>query len=314
MMTDDDFEEDFNDGEELDIEIGEEEFSQGEADAGQPVADADTPDEELSDDELARYDERVQRRIKKAHANLHAERRAKERALQEKEELRRVAQEAYSKLTQERDQRLSYTRAAVVASRSSLEGQVRLLTQEVREAMESGDPDKQILAQTKLNAVVQQLNQIPTDEALNQDIERIRQQPIAAPSLAPAPADEVQEWIKENSWFNDNEQLRTLAIQAENELVTRWGMRPGARETLDRVSSMIHAALPDIVGSKAASPPPPPPPPAAPRKSAPVMPVTRAAPGGKKVVKLTPAQVNIAHELGIPVEKYAKEFARYNNQ
>lgn len=315
-MTDEDFEEDLDLGEDLDIEVSDPEFSQGEADAGKPIADADTPNEELDEDELARYDERVQKRIKRAHALAHEERRAKELALQEKEELRRVAQDAYNKMIAERDQRLTYARAAVVAARANLQGQVQLLTQEVRDAMESGDQENQILAQTKLNAVVQQLNQIPSDEALDYDIKRTRETPVSAPALAPAPADDVQSWIQENPWFNQDEKLRTLAIQAEQQLVEQFGMRPGAKDTLDRVSTMIRSSFPDLVGEpvkKQASPPPPPPPAAKPKVTNQGMPVIRSAPGNKKVVRLTAAQVNIAHELGIPVEAYAKEFAKIMN-
>jgi hypothetical protein len=40
------------------------------------------------------------------------------------------------------------------------------------------------------------------------------------------------------------------------------------------------------------------------------MPVMRTAPNGKKVIRLTPAQINLAHELGITPEAYAAEYAK----
>ena len=311
----DDFEDQLDEdiADDIDIELVGEEFSQGEADTGKPIAEADTTDEEITDDELARYDEGVQKRIKKAHALAHAERRAKELFLKEKDEALRVAREMQRQLLQEREQRLTYTQAAVSTARSSLQHEVRLLTQEVREAMETGDPDKQILAQTKLNAVVQQLNQIPSDEVLGRDIEQARNQPLPA-ILTPAPQDEVQAWIAQNPWFNTNPKLQQLAIQAEEQLVQNFGMRHGAADTLARVSNMIRASFPEIVGTAVTEPasPPPPPPPPSPKPASPGMPVIRSAPGNKKVVKLSAAQVNIANELGISIEQYAKEYARYN--
>jgi hypothetical protein len=223
------------------------------------------------------------------------------------------------RLAQEREQRLQYTRAAVSSGRASLENETKILTQEIREANESGDLDKQILLQTKLNTVVQQLNGLPNAETLDRDIETARKQPLPeleTPQNVDPQADaHTQKWIAENEWFSKDAQLRQTAIQAEDLLVTQYGMARGGKDTLDRISAMVRAAFPDKVGAApmTVSPPPPPaapPPPKAPAKSASTMPVMRTAPNGKRVIRLTPAQINLAHELGITPEAYAAEYAK----
>ena len=317
----DDFENDTQEADfELDdiqVEVGESAFSQGEADEGKPVAEPDTVDEDPTEDELAKYDMSVQKRIKSAHAKANAERRAKEQAMQEAKAAIDYAKMMKERLAQEREQRLQYTRAAVSSGRASLENETKILTQEIREANESGDLDKQILLQTKLNTVVQQLNGLPRQEALDRDIETARKQPLpelqTAQNVDPDADAHTQKWIAANKWFNEDTQLRDTAIQAEELLVTQYGMARGGKDTLDRISAMMRATFPDRVGAApmTASPPPAaPPPPKAPSKSASTMPVMRTAPNGKKVIRLTPAQINLAHELGITPEAYAAEYAK----
>jgi hypothetical protein len=317
----DDFETDAVDTDfELDdiqVEVGETPFSQGEADEGKPVADADTVDEDPTEDELAKYDMSVQKRIKSAHAKANAERRAKEQAMQEAKAAIEYARLMKERAAQEREQRLQYTRAAVFSGRASLENETQLLTQQIREANESGDLDKQILLQTKLNTVVQQLNGLPNAETLDRDIETARKQPLPeleTPQNVDPQADQhTQQWIAQNKWFNEDAQLRQTAIQAEELLVTQYGFARGGKDTLDRISAMMRAAFPDKLGAApmTVSPPPAaPPPPKAPAKSASTMPVMRTAPSGKKIIRLTPAQINLAHELGITPEAYAAEYAK----
>ena len=319
----DDFENDTQEADfELDdiqVEVGESAFSQGEADEGKPVAEPDSTDEDPTEDELAKYDMSVQKRIKSAHAKANAERRAKELAQQEAKAAIDFAKMMKERLAQEREQRLQYTRAAVSSGRASLENETKILTQEIREANESGDLDKQILLQTKLNTVVQQLNGLPNAETLDRDIETARKQPLPeleTPQNVDPQADaHTQKWIAENEWFSKDAQLRQTAIQAEDLLVTQYGMARGGKDTLDRITAMMRAAFPDKVGAApmTVSPPPPPaapPPPKAPAKSASTMPVMRTAPNGKKVIRLTPAQINLAHELGITPEAYAAEYAK----
>ena len=300
----------------IQIEVGENEFSQGEADEGKPVADPDTADEDPTEDELAKYDMSVQKRIKSAHAKANAERRAKELAQQEAKAAIEYARMMKDRVAQERDQRLQYTRAAVSSGRASLEHETQILTQQIREAMETGDQDKQILAQAKLGAVVQQLNGLPAQEALERDIETARKQPLPEfqpqQSVDPDADAHTKTWIADNKWFNEDANLRQTAIDAEELLVTRYGMARGGKDTLDRISAMVRAAFPDKVGAApmTASPPPPPASPKPPAKSVSTMPVMRTAPNGKRIIKLTPAQINLAHELGISPEAYAAEYAK----
>ncbi len=331
MSTDIDDIDDFDEGTEAqdieldDIEVveGEHEFSQGDADRGRPIAELDTPDEEITDDELARYDVGVQKRIKSLHAKLHAERRAKELKASEADAALAFGRKMREDLLKERDQRLQYTRVAVTSGRSSLEQEVKGIMQDMREANESGDFDKQVLLQTKLNMVTQQLNGLPAQETLDRDIETERARPLPdVPSRQayvehPDTAANIDAWRAKNPWFDSDPELRQLAIDAQNTLVTRFGMQIGATDTLDKISAMIRSSFSDRTGAspvaEVKSEPKPNVKPAA--KSAAPMPVMRTAPNGKRIIRLTPAQINVAHDLGIKdMKAYALEISRMEKE
>lgn len=327
MSTDiddiDDFEDDTQaqDIELDDVEVveGEHEFSQGEADKGRPIAELDTPDEEITDDELARYDVGVQKRIKSLHAKLHAERRAKELKASEAEAAINFGRKMREDLIRERDQRLQYTRVAVTSGRSSLEQEVKGVMQELREANESGDFDKQILLQTKLGMVTQQLNGLPAQETLDRDIETERARPLPdVPTRQPSTehpdtAANIEAWRAQNPWFDGDEELKMSAIDAQNMLATRFGIQIGSKESLDKISAMIRSSFPDRTGVAPTIE-------AKPEvklqaKSAAPMPVMRTAPNGKRIIRLTPAQINVAHELGIKdMKAYALEVSRVEKE
>jgi hypothetical protein len=299
----------------IEIEVVEPEFSRGEADKGKPIAAPDTEDEEITDDELARYDVSVQKRIKSLHARNHAERRAKELALKEAAAAIEFGKMMKERLATERDQRLQYTRAAVSSGRSSLEQETKGIMQELREAKESGDFDKEVLLQTKLNTVVQQLNGLPAQEVLDRDIETERARPLpelpsqAAPDEHPDTQANIEAWRAKNTWFDTDPELRQVAIDAQNLLVARFGMQIGSKEILDKISNMVRSGFSDRTGVAPVVEEPKPAP-KAPAKSATPMPVIRSAPNGKRVVRLSQDQINAANDMGVSLKAYAAEYAR----
>jgi len=110
----------------------------------------ETPPKDIPEDELAKYDESVQKRIKHFSKGYHEERRAKEAAEREKEEALRFA-----KAVAEENKRL---KGSVNQGQSALLEQAkRVIQNEVedakrlyKEAYESGDSEKLLEAQEAL--------------------------------------------------------------------------------------------------------------------------------------------------------------------
>ena len=110
------------------------------------------PPKEVTDDELSKYDESVQKRIKHFTKGYHEERRAKETAQREKEEALRIAQ-----TIAEENRTL---KGSVHQGQSALLEQAkRVVTHEIetaerkfKEAYEAGDSDAMITAQRVMKA------------------------------------------------------------------------------------------------------------------------------------------------------------------
>lgn len=299
------------DDDEFDIEVVPTEFSQGEKDAGRPVADlSEEESPEPTDDELAQYDARVAKRIKAAHAQANANRRAAEAAEKRAAEATRIAAAMRDELVKARQSGTGYARVAVKSTRDSLRSQREALEVEYRTAIESGDAEAQVKAQQKLTLVTQQLGGLPDDETLERDLAEHLNRPVPeVPQAAPQVDAYVETWKRQNPWFDQDEVLRNAAIQAENLLVQNYNKPAGAKATLDQVSAMLRPLLEER-GLLQAPPPPPAPPVPKPRAPSPAMPVVRRMAGGKQKVQLTPEMIDLASELGLSPQEYAREYVR----
>jgi len=98
--------------------------------------------EDPSDEEVAEYSDKVQKRIKELSHARHDERRAKEAALREREEAARVAQQLF-----EENKRLRESYNAGVSTygqmaESKAEMELQMARQKLKEAQESYDTDQ----------------------------------------------------------------------------------------------------------------------------------------------------------------------------
>ena len=116
--------------------------------------------EELENDTLEDYSERVKQRMAQLKKVWHDERRAKEAADREREEAIK-----YAKQIAEENKKLKTTLSSgeeeyIKAVSSSLEQQLAMAKRDYREAYDSGDTDKIIEAQSKMNDAQMRLSQI----------------------------------------------------------------------------------------------------------------------------------------------------------
>ena len=263
-----------------------------------PVENVD----EVTDDELDNYGDKVKKRISELSHARHDERRAKEAALREKQELERFAQQVA-----EENKRLkqyvntgeqAYAGTLVEAAQARLDAAKRAY----REAVESYDADQIVEAQAAFNeaqfnfAEAKKFKPTPLQEVdtpvYNQNTQ----------TESPRPDEKTTRWQSRNQWFGDNDEMTAVALSVHKNLVST-GIDPRSDEYFGRIDARMRELYPDYFGeAKKES-----------RKPANVVAPASRSTKAKKVV-LTTTQVAIAKRLGVPLDVYAKQIAKEEAQ
>jgi hypothetical protein len=259
------------------------------------------PPKEITDDELSKYDEGVQKRIKHFSKGYHEERRAKETAQREKDEALRIAQTVF-----EENQRLKGSvnqnqTALLEQAKRVVENEVESAKRQYKEAYDSGDSDKLVEAQEALTNA-----KIRADKVNNFKPTplQVQETPVQNVSQQPKPAavdDKLLAWQDENPWFGSNKRMTAYALGVHEDLVGE-GIPAGSAEYYRRIDADIRSRFSEQFGADESVD-------AKPQrtKSNNVAPATRST-APKKIV-LTQTQVNIAKRLGVPLELYARKVA-----
>ena len=169
-----------------------------EADRGREPMPKEIVDE-LEADELEEYSEKVKLRLKQMKKVWHDERREKERFMRENKEAMAAAQK-YRDEAEKLRKTLSDGEQTLLASyKQSAEYETEAARRAYREAYESGDSERIIEAQEKLNAAsykMQQLNNYrPTVQQVEMPVEYEAQTP-----QVPRPDTKTMAWQERNRW------------------------------------------------------------------------------------------------------------------
>jgi hypothetical protein len=258
------------------------------------------PPKDFADDELAKYDEGVRKRIQHFTKGYHEERRAKETALREKEEAIRAAQAIVEENKKLKGSLSQGQQALLEHAKKVVAGELEDAKRKYKEAYEAGDSDALVAAQEELTTA-----KLKTERVNNFRPAPLQQEtPVVQPEqnvAAPQPDSRALEWQRDNQWFGQDEEMTGFALALHNKLI-KSGIDPTSDEYYDRVNSRMRQVFPDSFESEKqanASP--------SSRKSNVVAPASRST-APKKIV-LTKSQVEIAKRLGVPLELYARKVA-----
>lgn len=259
------------------------------------------PPEDVTEDELEEYSEKVRKRLQHFSKGYHDERRAKETAFREKEEALRIAQqlvEENNKLkgTVGKNQEILLDQAKRATVAELEQAKLRY-----KQAYESGDSDAVLEAQEALTSV-----KIKADRLSNfrlpavQEPEKVVQQQQIAP--APTADEKAVRWQSANSWFGSDDEMTSFALGLHQKLV-KQGVDPRSDEYYEKINSRMRQVFPEEFSFEESEQVE-----EKPRKKANVVaPATRST-APKKIV-LTQTQVAIAKRLGVPLELYAQKVA-----
>ena len=259
------------------------------------------PPKEITDDELSKYDESVQKRIKHFSKGYHEERRAKEAAQREKDEAFKFAQSLLAENEQLKGSVNQNQTALLEQAKRVVGNEIEDAKRKYKEAYESGDSDRLVEAQEALtNAKIRadKVNNFkptplqPRETAVQSNLQPTQQAPVDEKLLA---------WQDNNQWFGTNKRMTAYALGVHEDLVGE-GIPAGSAEYYRRIDSDIRSRFSDQFGADESVD-------AKPQrtKSNVVAPATRST-APKKIV-LTQSQVNLAKRLGLTNEQYARSVA-----
>ena len=259
--------------------------------------------EELENDNLDEYSERVKQRLAQMKKVWHDERRAKEQSDREREEAVRYAQQiAYE------NKKLKSTLSTgeveyVRTMHKAVEQELLAAKRDYREAYDSGDTDRIIDAQTKMNDAQMRLTQITQYQPQYSTLQNYENDVYIQQNkpLVPKPDQKALRWQDKNDWFGKDEEMTSLALGVHEKLV-RSGIDPTSDEYYHRIDSTMQKRFPEYFGDATLDEETPA---QRTKPSTVVAPATRST--APKKVRLTKTQVALAKKFGLTPEQYARE-------
>jgi hypothetical protein len=266
--------------------------------------------EELEKDNLDDYSERVKQRMAQLRKVYHDERRAKEEAAREREEAVRFAQQIAEENKKLKSSLSSGEEEYIKAVSTSLENQLAIAKRDYREAYDSGDTEKIIEAQAKMNDAQYRLSQAQTYQPkykmpLQDDENKVYIQQNQQPSFKPDA--KAVAWQEKNEWFGKDEEMTSLAFGLHEKLV-KSGISPTSDEYYRRIDDTMQKRFPEYFGDATLDEETPA---QRTKPSTVVAPATRST--APKKVRLTKTQVALAKKFGLTPEQYARETLKLEN-
>jgi len=254
------------------------------------------PPKEVTDDELNKYDESVQKRIKHLSKGYHEERREKEKAFREREEAVKLAQSVIEENKKLQGSLSQGHSALLEQAKKVISNELDQAKRKYKEAYESGDSDALVNAQDELTNI-----KLKAEKVNNFRVAPLQTQEnnVQIPQTRQEVDPKLRAWQDENQWFGSNRGMTAYALGLHEDLVAE-GIPVGSDQYYKRINSDVQKRFPDVFESENPDASPP-------KKSNIVAPATRST-APKKVV-LTKSQVEIAKRLGVPLELYAKKVA-----
>jgi hypothetical protein len=263
--------------------------------------------EELEKDEMTEYSERVKERMAQLKKVWHDERREKEAAAREREEAVRYAQAVAEENKRLKSSLTTGEQSYIEVANQAALNEMDIAKREYKEAYDSGESDRVLEAQQRLNAAQMKLAQAQSyrpqyENALQDDTNNVNIQPQR--SQVPKPDQKAAAWQEKNEWFGADEEMTSLALGLHEKLV-RSGVNPASDEYYHRIDDTMRKRFPEYFEDDSLDEETPA---QRTKPSTVVAPVTRST--APKKVHLTKSAQTIAKKLGLTPEQYVREMIK----
>ena len=248
------------------------------------------------DEKIEEYSDTVKKRIAKLTKKWREAERQKDAAVdyaQGVEQKRKAWESRYAKLDS----------VYLKDSEERIKSQLDAVKGKLASAIESGDTAKQVEAQTELSTLTSDAKGVES-EKLRRDTYQMEPRtpaygggtPEQTPKL-PQVDEKAEDWATKNNWFGQNRAMTFTAFEIHKDLVEKEGFDPKSDEYYAEIDKRIKVDFPHKFDRKEGSA----------KTVQTVASVKRGVKPGRKSVKLTSSQVQIARKLNVPLEEYAKQ-------
>ena len=256
------------------------------------------PPEEVTEEELADYSEKVRRRIQHFSKGYHDERREKEKAIREREELERLSQRLVDENQKLKENEHKSQTALLEQAKKSAEAEINAAKRAYKRAYDAGDSDKVLAAQDRLTTAKLKADKLEEFTIPEANYRLPTDEPEQGYAPQPVQIDEkTRAWQKENPWFNTDEEMTSFALGLHNRLV-KEGVDPQTDDYYERINTRMREVFPENFEDE---------PEVRRRSNNVVAPATRST--APKKIRLTQTQLTLAKRLGLTPEQYAKQVA-----
>jgi hypothetical protein len=289
------------------FEVEEEDDTPTEDRGKQPLPDDIV--EQLENDTLEDYSDRVKQRMAQLKKVWHDERRAKEQAAREKEEAVSYAKKVYDQ-NQLLSKKLSNGEEQYMSTvKENYETALTIAKRDYREAYDEGDTDKIIEAQARMNDAQYKLSNVsqykPKNKASQEAENDVELAQLNTPQV-PKPDARARSWQAKNEWFGQDPEMTSLALGVHERLV-RSGMSPTSEEYYRRIDETMQKRFPENFEGSSLEPEKP----SQRKPSNVVAPASRST--APRKVRLSKTQVAFAKKLKLTPEQYAREMIKLEN-
>jgi hypothetical protein len=270
--------------------------------------------QELEQDELEDYSDKVKTRLKQMKKVWHDERRAKEAAFRERQAAEEFARKVFEENKKLKETLSSGEKSYIDTAKNAASLELEMAKRQYKEAYESGDADQIIEAQTKLseaNYRVQKVNEYrPSLQQPENDVNIEVSTQVEAPRLD----QKTVAWQERNPWWGTDEEMTALALGYHQKLEKQYGRQyVGTDEYWQNIDKTMRRRFPDYFGEEETSDGGGKPVQRTETKPATVVAPASRSTSSKKIV-LTTSEINLAKKFGLTPEQYAKEKQRLEKQ
>lgn len=262
--------------------------------------------EELDNDELDEYDDKVKQRLKQAKKVWHDERREKERALREQAEAVKVAERLFLENKKLRATLTSGEGHLLDSYKSTAVLELEQAKRDYTEAFNSGDAEKVADAQTKLSAATYRVEQLKQYKPALQP-EEVYVEETKQTQATPRPDQKTLAWQERNRWYGTDPEMTAAALGLHQKLTNDRGASfIGTDDYWSLIDKTMRQRFPEYFGIEQREPE---------RHTrqesrAPTVVAPASRSTAPKRIVLNKSQLSIAKRLGLTPEQYAKEMVK----
>ena len=256
----------------------------------------DVQESKPQDEKIEEYSDSVKKRIAKLTKKWREAERQKDAAVHYAEGVehkRKQWESRYAKLDS------TYLKDSETRAKSQLDA----VKAKLGAAIEAGDTAKQVEAQAELSTLTSDVRNIESEKLRREEYIKEPRTPAygggppeKTPSL-PQVDEQAEEWATKNTWFGKDRAMTFTAFEIHKDLVEKEGFDPKSDEYYAEIDKRIKVDFPHKFDRKEQTA----------KTNQMVASVKRGVKPGRKSVKLTSSQVQIARKLNVPLEEYAKQ-------